>query len=107
MRALIFLASAFALGLGVLAAPEAQAARFNPSQLEAPSLLEDVRCITRHVRTVTPSGRVVYRTVQDCGHVRPRPYRPRCHWVQERTRDRHGRIVVRNVQRCGPPPRRW
>lgn len=99
MRAFILPAFAFALGIGFLSAPEAQA-RFNQSQVEAPSLIEDVACVTRRVRTRAPNGRIVYRNVRQCGvHARPR-----CRWVQERVRLPNGRVVVRSVQRCSP---RW
>jgi hypothetical protein len=99
MRAIIMPAFAFALGIGFFSAPEAQA-RFNPTQLESPSAIEDVACVTRRVRTVRPNGRVIYRTVRNCG-VRARP---RCRWVQERVYRPNGSVVVRNVKRCG---RRW
>ncbi|WP_210495771.1 hypothetical protein [Microvirga antarctica] len=97
MRAIVLPAFAFALGIGFFSAPEAQA-RFNASELQAPSLIEDVACVTRRVRVVRPNGRVVWRTVQDCG-VRARP---RCRWVQERVFRPNGTVVVRNVQRCSP-----
>ena len=99
MRPFIMPAFALALGLGFFSAPEAQA-RFNPAQLQAPSAIENVACVTRRVRTVRPNGRIVYRTVRTCGV----NARPRCRWVQERFRAPNGRWVVRNVQRCG---RRW
>jgi hypothetical protein len=98
MRAIVVPAFAFALGIGFFSAPEAQA-RFNPTQLQPQSLVEDVACVTRRIRTVRPDGRVVYRNVRRCG-VAPQ----RCRWVQERVYRPNGRVVVRNVQRCG---RRW
>jgi hypothetical protein len=99
MRALILPAFVVALGAGFLAAPEAQA-RFNAAQIQAPSLVEDVACVTRRVRTVRPNGRVVYRTVRRCGV--PAWNRPanRCRWVQERVYRPNGNVVVRNVRRC-------
>ena len=99
MRAVILPAFAFALAIGFFSSPEAQA-RFNPGQLEAPSLIEDVACVTRRVRTIQPNGRVVYRTVRRCGVNAG----PRCRWVRERVRLPNGRVVVRDVQRCR---RRW
>jgi hypothetical protein len=96
MRSFIMPAFALALGLGFFSAPEAQA-RFNPTQLQAPSTIEDVACVMRRVRTVRPNGRVIYRNVRTCGV----NVRPRCRWVQERIRTPNGRWVVRNVQRCG------
>jgi hypothetical protein len=99
MRAIILPAFALALGAGFFAAPEAQA-RFNPGQLQAPSLVEDVQCATRTVRTVRPNGRVVYRTVRNCG-VGPGPrWRDRCRMVRERVYRPNGTVVVRNVRRC-------
>lgn len=109
MRAIILPAFIAALGAGFLAAPEAQA-RFNASHVEAPSLVEDVACVTRRIRTVRPNGRVVYRTVRRCG-VRPpharggvRPYdrvrRDRCRVVRERIYRPNGTVVVRSIRRC-------
>lgn len=95
MRALLLPAFTLALGAGFLTSPEAQA-RFNAAQVQAPSLVEDVACVTRRVRTVRPDGRVVYRTVRDCG---VRPY-PRCRWVRERVYRPNGRVIVRDVRRC-------
>jgi hypothetical protein len=95
MRAIILPAFAAALGFGFLAAPEAQA-RFNAAQLEAPSLVEDVACVTRRVRTVRPNGRVIYQTVRTCG-VRPME---RCRVVRERVYRPNGSVIVRNVRRC-------
>jgi hypothetical protein len=99
MRAIILPAFAFALGVGFLAAPEAQA-RFNAAQLNAPSLVEDVACVTRRVRTVRPNGRVVYRTVRRCG-VRPaHRWNNNCRMVRERIYRPNGSVVVRNIRRC-------
>jgi hypothetical protein len=98
MRAIILPAFAFALGVGFFHAPEAQA-RFNGAQLQTPSLIEDVACVTRRVRTVRPNGSVVYRNVRRCdppGWQR----RDRCRTVQERVYRPNGSVVVRNVRRC-------
>jgi hypothetical protein len=85
--------------MGFLAAPEAQA-RFNGAQVQAPSLVEDAACVTRRVRTVRPNGRVVYRTIRDCG-VRPGWGRPGpCRMVRERIVRPNGRVVIREVRRC-------
>jgi hypothetical protein len=99
MRAILLPAFALALGAGFLSAPEAQA-RFNAAQLEAPSLVEDVQCVTRRIRTVRPNGRVVYRTVRNCG-VGPRAWRgDRCRVVRERVYRPNGNVIVRSVRRC-------
>ena len=98
MRSILLPAFAVVLGIGFFSAPEAQA-RFNPTQIESPSSIEDVACVTRRVRTVRPNGRVIYRTVRDCGVRRA----PRCRWVTERVYRPNGSVVVRNVQRCGRP----
>jgi hypothetical protein len=98
MRAILLPAFALALGVGFFSAPDAQA-RFNAAQLEAPSLVEDVQCITRRIRTVRPNGRVVYRTVRDCG-VRPGWRRNNCRMVRERVYRPNGTVVVREVRRC-------
>jgi hypothetical protein len=100
MRAIILPAFALALGAGFFAAPQEAQARFSPEQVQTPSLVDNVQCITRRVRTVTPSGRVVFRTVRDCG-VRPGWNRPnRCRWVRERVVRPNGRVVYREVRRC-------
>ena len=96
MRSILLPAFAFALGVGFFVAPEAQA-RFNPTQIKSPLSIENVACVTRRVRTVRPNGRVIYRTVRECG-VRPTGH---CRWVQERVYRPNGSVVVRNVQRCG------
>jgi hypothetical protein len=98
MRAIILPAFALALGAGFLAAPEAQA-RFNGGPIAAPSLVDDVACVTRRVRTVRPNGRVVYRTVRQCG-VRPTGWDNRCRMVRERVYRPNGTVIVRNVRRC-------
>lgn len=99
MRAFILPAFAIAFGAGLLAAPEAQA-RFNASPVAAPSLVEDAQCVTRRIRTVRPNGRVVYRTVRDCGVRRGWRGRDRCRWVRERVYRPNGTVVVRDVRRC-------
>ncbi len=100
MRAFLLPAFAVALGAGFFAAPQAQA-RFNASHLEAPSLVDNVACVTERVRTVRPNGNVVYRTVRRCG-VPARGYgrMERCRTVQERVYRPNGNVVVRNVRRC-------
>jgi hypothetical protein len=99
MRAIFLPAFAIALGAGFFAAPEAQA-RFNAAQLQAPSLVEDVQCVTRRIRTVRPNGNVVYRTVRNCG-VAPRVMRgDRCRVVRERVVRPNGNVVVRSIRRC-------
>ncbi|MGO4570451.1 hypothetical protein [Microvirga sp. 2TAF3] len=97
MRAIILPAFAIALGAGFFAAPEAQA-RFNAAQVQAPSLVEDAACVTRRVRTVRPNGRVIFRTVRECGVGVGRPHG--CRMVQERIRRPNGSVVYRNVRRC-------
>lgn len=99
MRALILPAFVVALGAGFFAAPEAQA-RFNAAQLQAPSLVEDVQCVTRRIRTVRPNGRVVYRTVRNCGVGQGWGRPARCRIVQERVYRPNGNVIVRNVRRC-------
>jgi hypothetical protein len=101
MRAIILPAFALVLGAGLFAAPQEAQARFSPEQVQAPSLVDNVQCITRRVRTVTPSGRVIYRTVRDCGVRRPGWGRvDRCRTVRERVVRPNGRIVYREVRRC-------
>ena len=100
MRAIILPAFALALGAGFLAAPQEAQARFGAEQLQAPSLVDDVACVTRRVRTVLPNGRVVFRTVRDCG-VRPHMRRvERCRTVRERVVRPNGRVVYRDIRRC-------
>lgn len=100
MRAVIISAAAFVLGAGFLAtAPEAQA-RFSPQHIEAPSLVENVACVTRRIRTVRPNGRVVYRTVRRCGVPAWRARRDRCRLVRERILRPNGNVIVRTVRRC-------
>jgi hypothetical protein len=49
---------------------------------------------------VRPNGRVVYRTVRDCG-VRPGWGRvDRCRTVRERVVRPNGRVVYRDIRRC-------
>jgi hypothetical protein len=79
-------------GAAFVIAPERADARFSPHGMAAPSLVEDVACRTRRVRTVRPNGRVVIRTVRTC--------RPVCRTVRERVRRPNGRVVIRDIRRC-------
>jgi hypothetical protein len=99
MRVFLLPAFAVALGAGFFAAPEAQA-HFNASQLQAPSLVEDVACVTERIRTIRPNGRVVYRTVRRCGVPGWSRRVERCRTVQERIYRPNGNVVVRNIRRC-------
>lgn len=100
MRAFIVPVAALIFGAGFLtAAPEAQA-RFSPQQIETPSLVENVACVTRRVRTVRPNGRVVYRNVRRCGVPAWERRGPRCRIVRERVYRPNGSVVVRDVRRC-------
>jgi len=100
MRAIILPAFALALGAGFLAAPQEAQARFGAEQLQAPTLVDNVQCVTRRIRTVSPNGRVVYRTVRDCG-MRPGGGRvDRCRTVRERVVRPNGRVVYRDIRRC-------
>ena len=65
MRAIILPAFALAFGAGFFAAPQEAQARFGAVQLEAPTLVDNVQCVTSQVRTVRPNGRAVYRTVRN------------------------------------------
>ena len=100
MRSIILPAFALALGIGFLAAQHEAQARFGAAQLEAPTLVDNVQCVTRRIRTVRPNGRVVYRTVRDCG-VRP-GWRgaDRCRTVRERVVRPNGNVVYRTIRRC-------
>jgi hypothetical protein len=73
-------------------APDQASARFSPQPVAAPSLIEDVACSVRRVRTVRPNGTVVFRDVRTC--------QPDCRMVRERIRRPNGEIVIRNVRRC-------
>lgn len=99
MRILAVPAFAIAVGAGLLAAPQAQA-RFSPAQVEAPSLVEDAQCVRRQIRTVRPNGRVVYRTVTDCGVRRGWDRMDGCRVVRERVYRPNGNVVTRTVRRC-------
>ncbi|QRM29307.1 hypothetical protein [Microvirga sp. VF16] len=100
MRAIILPAFVLALGAGFLAAPQEAQARFGAEQLQAPTLVDNVQCVTRRIRTVDRFGRVYYRTVRNCG-ARPGWVGPnRCRWVRERVVRPNGRIVYREVRRC-------
>ena len=102
-----------AAGLLALAAGGASALPFaGPSaraDLGPAPLVQDVACVTRQVRTVRPNGRVVFRTIRECG-VGRRGFdlgfgRPggfdRCRVVRERVVRPNGNVVVRTVRRCG------
>ncbi|WP_114943140.1 hypothetical protein [Microvirga calopogonii] len=100
MRAIILPAFALALGAGFFAAPQEAQARFGAEQLQAPSLVDDVACVTRRVRTVRPNGRVVYRTVRECGVPAWQRRADRCRTVRERVVQPSGRVVYREIRRC-------
>jgi hypothetical protein len=87
----IIVGAAAALGFLVLS-PDQASARFSPHHIAAPSLVQDVACRIRQVRTVRPNGRVVYRTVRTCT--------PECRTVRERIVRPNGTIVYRTVRRC-------
>jgi hypothetical protein len=53
------------VGLAMLS-PAPAAARFPVSTIAAPSLIEDVVCTVRKVRTIRSGGRVVVRTARTC-----------------------------------------
>jgi hypothetical protein len=100
MRAIILPAFALAFSAGLFAAPQEAQARFGAQQLEAPTLVDNVQCVTRRIRTVRPNGRVVYRTVRRCG-VGPRMFRgERCRLVRERVYRPNGTVIVRTIRRC-------
>ena len=99
MRLFLIPAAALALGAGFFAAPEAQA-RFSPQKVEAPSLVDNVACVTRRVRTVRPNGRVVYRNVRQCGVPAWQRRGDRCRIVRERVQRPNGSVVYRNIRRC-------
>ncbi|NBJ10460.1 hypothetical protein [Microvirga arsenatis] len=100
MRAIILPAFALALGTGILAAPQEAHARFSPERIQAPSLVEDVACVTRHVRTVRPNGRVVYRTVRRCGVPAWQRRVERCRIERVRVVRPFGGVTYRTVRRC-------
>jgi len=101
MRAIILPAFALALGAGFFAAPQEAQARFSPEQIQAPSLVEDVACVTRRIRTVRPNGRVVYRTVRRCGVPAWQQRRvDRCRTIRERVVRPNGNVVYRTIRRC-------
>ncbi|MCG7393143.1 hypothetical protein MHY87_09520 [Microvirga sp. ACRRW] len=100
MRAFIIPAIAIVAGAGFFSSAQEAQARFSPQRIEAPSLVDNVACVTRRVRTVQPNGRVVYRTVRRCG-VPAWQTRPRnCRMVRERVYRPNGTVIVRNVRRC-------
>ncbi len=119
MRSILFGAAAF-VGLAMLS-PDPAAARFPVSPIAAPSLVEDVACTVRKVRTVRRSGRVIVRTARTRTPSRVinrtvrtwTPSRPAsrrvitptvrpslvCQDVQTST-VRSGGVVIRTVRRC-------
>ena len=62
MKSVLF--SAAALVGFITLAPGTAEARFPVSSVAAPSLVDDVACSVRRVKTVRPGGRVVVRTVR-------------------------------------------
>ena len=107
MKSVLFSAAAL---VGFIAlAPDTAEARFPVSPITAPSLVDEVACTVRRVRTVRPGGSVVVRTVRSCTPDRPpvviqpfpvvRPF-PACRNVQTRTVRPNGTVVVRTVRRC-------
>jgi hypothetical protein len=100
MRAIILPAFALALGAGFFAAPHEAHARFSPEQIQTPSLVDNVQCVTRRVRTVRPNGRVVYRTVRNCGVGQGWGRPDRCRTVRERIIRPNGNVVYRTIRRC-------
>lgn len=104
---LLIAGAAAALSALIMTAP-AGAMPAAPQGLQAPSLVDQVACVTRRERVVTPSGRVVYRTVRRCGVGWDRGYRyghrygygAPCRVVRERIVRPDGRVVVREVRRC-------
>ena len=100
MRAIILPAFALVLGAGFLAAPQTAHARFSPEQIQAPSLVDNVQCVTRRIRTVLPNGRVVYRTVRNCGVPGWQRRVDRCRTIRERVVRPNGNVVYRTIRRC-------
>jgi hypothetical protein len=100
MRSIILPAFALALGAGFFAAPQEAQARFSPEQIQTPSLVDNVACVTRRVRTVRPNGGVVYRTVRQCGVPAWQRRVDRCRTIRERIVRANGNVVYRTVRRC-------
>ena len=98
MKRLLIGAVVAAAALTGLAANEAQA-RFSPESIQAPSILEEAQCATRRVRTVRPNGRVIVRTIRQCGPGFGRRV-DRCRTVRERIIRPNGRVIIRTVRRC-------
>ena len=72
-------------------------ARFSPSPIDAPSLVEEAQCRTVRERIRRPNGRVVFRTSRRCG---PRfGVGPRCRTVRERVVRPKRPVVVRLMRR--------
>ena len=71
-------------------------------------MVEKVACVMRRVRTQLPNGRVVVRTVRECGRGMGmdrrmgmgRPMMERCRVIRERVERPNGTVVIRNVRRC-------
>jgi|GEM_PF-4166899 len=100
MRAIILPAFALALGAGFFAVPQEAQARFSPEQIQPPSLVDNVACVTRRIRTVRPNGRVVYRTVRRCGVPAWQRRADRCRTIRERVVRANGNVVYRTIRRC-------
>jgi hypothetical protein len=108
MKSVLF--SAVALVGFITLAPGTAEARFPVAPIATPTLVEDIACTVRQVRTVRPGGNVVVRTVRSCTPDRPpvqqfivRTVRPSadCRTVRTRTVRPGGAVVVRSVRRCG------
>ncbi len=78
----------------VLLAPDPAAARVPAHPIAAPSLVDDVACTVRQVRTVRPGGQVVFRTVRTCT---PEPV---CRTIRTRKVRPNGKVVVTTERRC-------
>jgi hypothetical protein len=100
MRSFIIPAMAVVFGAGFLAAAPAAQAGFSPQRIEAPSLVDNVACVTRQVRAYGSNGRVVYRTVRQCGVPAWERRGGRCRMVQERVYRPNGHVITRSVRRC-------
>ena len=109
MRSILFGAAAAIAGMFLLS-PSPAEARFPAPPITAPSIVEDVACTVRRMRTVRPGGRVIYRTVRTCTPDRRGPgwrgsgwrgpgFRD-CRNVRTRTVRPNGQVVIRNVRRC-------
>ncbi|HEX2553892.1 MAG TPA: hypothetical protein VHL98_09330 [Microvirga sp.] len=92
MRLALLGAAAFA-ALAMFASDPASA-RFPAQPIAAPSLVDNVACTVRQVRTVRPGGQVVFRTVRTCT---PEPV---CRTVKTRKVRPNGKVVVTTERRC-------